>query len=94
MDHTAYDGFVCCISGDGRNDHYMRCNDNHYVNIYELVDKVQQNQNCFLLIFIDIILNEFLHLLHTRLDQIHSYCGLLKEDKHKTPLQKLVVSLH
>ena len=42
MDHTAYDSFVCCIFGDGRNDHYMRCNDRHYVNIYELVDKVQQ----------------------------------------------------
>ena len=42
MDHTAYDSFVCCISGDGRNDHYMYCNDHHYVNIYELVDKVQQ----------------------------------------------------
>ena len=42
MDHTAYDSFVCYISFDGRNDHYMRCNDRYYVNIYELVDKVQQ----------------------------------------------------
>ena len=42
MDHTAYDSFVCCISDDGRNDHYMLCNDLHIVNIYELVDKVQQ----------------------------------------------------
>ena len=42
MDHTAYDSFVCCISYDGRNDHYMYCNDRQYFNIYELVDKVQQ----------------------------------------------------
>ena len=42
MDHTTYDSFVCSISGDGRNDHYMYCNDHHFVNIYELVDKVQQ----------------------------------------------------
>ena len=42
MDHTAYDSFVCCISSDGRNDHHMHCNDRHFVNIYELVDKVQQ----------------------------------------------------
>ena len=42
MDHTAYDSFVCCIFGDGRNDHYMYCNDHCFVNIYELVDKVQQ----------------------------------------------------
>ena len=42
MDHTAYDSFVCCISGDGDNDHYMHCQDLCYVNIYELVDKVQQ----------------------------------------------------
>ena len=42
MDHTTYDSFVCCISYDGRNDHYMYCNDRCFVNIYELVDKVQQ----------------------------------------------------
>ena len=42
MDHTAYDSFVCCIFGGGRNDHYMYCNDLNYFNIYELVDKVQQ----------------------------------------------------
>ena len=42
MDHTAYDSFVCCICSDGRNDHYMLCNDLNYVNIYELVEKVQQ----------------------------------------------------
>ena len=42
MDHTAYDSFVCCIFDDGRNDHYMYCNDCCFVNIYELVDKVQQ----------------------------------------------------
>ena len=42
MDHTAYDSFVCCISDDGSNDHYMYCQDLCYVNIYELVDKVQQ----------------------------------------------------
>ena len=42
MDHTAYDSFVCYIFGDGRNEHYMYCNDHHFVNIYELVDKVQQ----------------------------------------------------
>ena len=42
MDHTAYDSFVCCIFSDGHNNHYMRCNDHHFVNIYELVDKVQQ----------------------------------------------------
>ena len=42
MDHTAYDSFVCCIFYDGRNDHYMYCNDRQYVNIYELVNKVQQ----------------------------------------------------
>ena len=41
-DHTAYDSFICCMSGVGRNDHYMQCNDHQYVNIYELVDKVQQ----------------------------------------------------
>ena len=42
MDHTAYDSFVCCISSDGSNDHYMWCNDHGIVNICELVDKVQQ----------------------------------------------------
>ena len=42
MDHTTYDSFVCCISYNGRNDHYMYCNDHHFVNIYELVEKVQQ----------------------------------------------------
>ena len=42
MDHTAYDSFVCYISDDGRNDHYTHCYDHHCVNIYELVDKVQQ----------------------------------------------------
>ena len=42
MDHTTYDSFVCCMFGGGNNDHYMRCNDLNYVNIYELVDKVQQ----------------------------------------------------
>ena len=33
MDHTAYDSFVCCISNDGNNDHYMYCQDLCYVNI-------------------------------------------------------------
>ena len=42
MDHTAYDSFVCCISTDGTNDHYVRCSDYNHVNVYELVDKVQQ----------------------------------------------------
>ena len=42
MDHTAYDSFVCYIYDDGWNDHYMYCIDRHFVNIYELVDKVQQ----------------------------------------------------
>ena len=42
MDHTAYDSFVCCIFYDGRNDHYIQCNNHCHVNIYELVDKVQQ----------------------------------------------------
>ena len=42
MDHTAYDSFVCCIARLGHNDHYVKCSDNKYVNIYELVDKVQQ----------------------------------------------------
>ena len=41
-DHTAYDSFVCCISAPGANEHYIRCNDNEYVNVYELVDIVQQ----------------------------------------------------
>ena len=41
MDHTAYDSFVCFMIGDGRNDHYMYCNDFNFVNIYELVEKVQ-----------------------------------------------------
>ena len=42
MDHTAYDSFVCCISAPGGNNHYVRCSDDEYVNVYELVDKVQQ----------------------------------------------------
>ena len=42
MDHTAYDSFVCCISANGANDHYVLCSDDKYVNVYELVDKVQQ----------------------------------------------------
>ena len=42
MDHTAYDSFVCCISAAGCNNHYARCSDDKHVNIYELVDKVQQ----------------------------------------------------
>ena len=42
MDHTAYDSFVCCISAAGGNNHYVRCSDYNHVNIYELVDKVQQ----------------------------------------------------
>ena len=42
MDHTAYDSFVCCISTPGNNDHYVVCSDRKYVNVYELVDKVQQ----------------------------------------------------
>ena len=42
MDHTAYDSFVCCIAVPGNNNHYVLCSDNKYVNIYELVDKVQQ----------------------------------------------------
>ena len=42
MDHTAYDSFLCCISAPGGNDHYVQCSDNKYVNVYELVDKIQQ----------------------------------------------------
>ena len=42
MDHTAYDSFVCCIAAPGGNDHYVQCSDSKIVNIYELVDKVQQ----------------------------------------------------
>ena len=42
IDHTAYDSFVCCISAPGNNDHYVRCSDYNHVNVYELVDKVQQ----------------------------------------------------
>ena len=42
MDHTAYDSFVSYIFAGGHNDHYMKCNDRCYVNIYELIDKVQQ----------------------------------------------------
>ena len=42
MDHTTYDSFICCICGDGCNNHYMYCYDCHFVSIYELVDKVQQ----------------------------------------------------
>ena len=42
MDHTAYDSFVCCISAAGRNNHYLQCSDYNHVNVYELVDKVQQ----------------------------------------------------
>ena len=42
MDHTAYDSFVCCIQVPGHNDHYVRCSDMKYVNVYELVDKIQQ----------------------------------------------------
>ena len=42
MDHTAYDSFVCYIFSGGLNDHYMQCNDRCHVNIYELVDKIQQ----------------------------------------------------
>ena len=41
-DHTAYDSFVCCISAGGANNHYVRCSDLKYINVYELVDKVQQ----------------------------------------------------
>ena len=42
VDHTAYDSFICCISAPGGNDHYVRCSDDEYINVYELVDKVQQ----------------------------------------------------
>ena len=42
MDHTAYDSFVCCISAGGCNNHYVRCSDDKCVNVYELVDKIQQ----------------------------------------------------
>ena len=42
MDHTAYDSFVCCIAAPGGNNHYVQCSDSKIVNIYELVDKVQQ----------------------------------------------------
>ena len=42
MDHTTYDSFVCCIYAGGNNDHYILCGDSQYVNVYELVDKVQQ----------------------------------------------------
>ena len=42
MDHTAYDSFVCCISCRGGNNHYVRCSDDKHVNVYELVEKVQQ----------------------------------------------------
>ena len=62
MDHTAYDSFVCCIFGDGDNNHYMHCNDLNYVNIYELVDKVQQCptlQGKPKLFFIDIHRNHY-----------------------------------
>ena len=41
MDHTAYDSFVCCISAPGGNNHYVQCSDDKYVNVYELVDKIQ-----------------------------------------------------
>ena len=42
MDHTAYDSFVCCISAGGANNHYVFCSDEKHVNVYELVDKIQQ----------------------------------------------------
>ena len=42
MDHTAYDSFVCCISAPGGNDHYIQCSDSEVINVYELVDKIQQ----------------------------------------------------
>ena len=42
MDHTAYDSFVCCISAPGGNNHYVACSDDKYLNVYELVDKIQQ----------------------------------------------------
>ena len=42
MDHTAYDSFVCYISAGGANNHYVLGSDYKYVNVYELVDKVQQ----------------------------------------------------
>ena len=42
MDHTTYDSFICCISAPGANNHYVKCSDHQYVNVYELVDKVQQ----------------------------------------------------
>ena len=42
MDHTAYDSFVCCISSTGANNHYVQCSDSEVVNVYELVDKIQQ----------------------------------------------------
>ena len=42
MDHTAYDSFVCCISASGANNHYALCSDKKHVNVYELVDKIQQ----------------------------------------------------
>ena len=41
MDHTAYDSFVCCISSLGANDHVW-CSDLKYVNVYKLVNTVQQ----------------------------------------------------
>ena len=42
MDHTAYDSFVCCISTGGYNDHYVKCSNSKCVNVYELVDKIQE----------------------------------------------------
>ena len=42
MDHTAYDSFVCCIAAPGANNHYVRCSDDERVNVYELIDKIQQ----------------------------------------------------
>ena len=42
MDHTSYDSFVCCISAAGNYNHYVRGSDGKFVNVYELVDRVQQ----------------------------------------------------
>ena len=42
MDHTAYDSFVCCIAAPGANNHYVRCSNRNIVNLYKLIDKVQQ----------------------------------------------------
>ena len=86
MDHTAYDSFVCCIVAAGGNNHYVRCSDDKHVNVYELVDKIQQcstlqgKPKIFLLTVIVKKVNMHLHLLHMRLVLIHLSCGQLKRD--------------